>query len=251
MLNPNLPNIEIDFFNNTKEYFDIIFDIGCREDIDYIENSYDKSREFHLFDPDPNFILKCYDKIKLLESDEIENVLYLNSFGLGCQEGEMSYYPNTQSFVFRTYHSQSQDVGITFSIKKLDNYCKEKSVNKIDFLKIDTEGMEMDIFLGGENIIKNSTKVIQFEFASTMIDKKVNPDHLIGWFGDSFDLYLQRVAIEHPYYQYNNQMLSPLTDKVYSIIKDEMIKGNGCNLVAVKKEYSKKIYNKFLKNVSN
>lgn len=244
MLNPNLPNIEIEFFNRIKEHFDVIFDIGCREDIDYIENSFDKSREFHLFDPDPNFIAKCYDKIKLLKStDNIENSIYLNYIGLGNQEGEMSYYPNTQSFVFRTHHCQSQDVGISFPVKKLDNYCKENSVQKIDFLKIDTEGMEFDIFCGGEEIIKNSTKVIQFEFASTMIDRKVDPDHLVGWFGDSFDLYLQKIATEHPYYQYNTKLLTLLTDEIYTTIKKDMIEGSGCNLVAVRKNISEEICN--------
>lgn len=247
MLNPDLPNIEIDFFNTIKKHFDVVFDIGCREDIDYIENSFDKSREFHLFDPDPNFILKCYDKLKLLNPiDDVENSIYLNSIGLGSEEGEMSYYPNTQSFVFRTYHCQSQDVGISFPVKKLDNYCKENSVQKIDFLKIDTEGMEMDIFFGGEEIIKNSTKLIQFEFASTMIDRNVDPDDLVGWLKDSFDLYLQKVAIEHPYYQHNPEILTPLTDEIYSILRKDMIEGSGCNLVAIKKEYSNQIYNEFL-----
>jgi FkbM family methyltransferase len=248
MLNPNLPNIEINFFNGIKEYFDVVFDIGCREDIDYIENSLDKSREFHLFDPDPNFIRKCYDKLELLDPiDGIENSIYLNAIGLGSEEGEMSYYPNTQSFVFRKHHCQSQDIGISFSVRKLDNYCKENSVEKIDFLKIDTEGMEMDIFLGGPNIIKNSTKVIQFEFASTMIDRDIDADDLVGYLKGEFNLYLQKVAVEHPYYQYNDQMLTFLTDEIYSIIKKDMIDGSGCNLVAIKKEYSNQIYNIFLK----
>jgi FkbM family methyltransferase len=248
MLNPNLPNIEITFFNIIKEYFDVIFDIGCREDIDYIENSCDKSREFHLFDPDPNFVQKCYDKLELLNPiDDIENLIYLNAIGLGSEEGEMSYYPNTQSFVFRTHHCQSQDIGISFPVKKLDNYCEENFVKKIDFLKIDTEGMEMDIFLGGKDIIKNSTKVIQFEFASTTIDRNIDADDLVGWIKNDFDLYLQKVAVEHPYHQYNDQMLTPLVDEIYSIIKKDMIDGSGCNLVAIKKEYSNEIYNKFTK----
>lgn len=42
-------------------------------------------------------------------------------------------------------------------------------------------------------------------------------------------------------------MLTLLTDEVYSILKKDMIDGSGCNLVAVKKEYSNQIYNKFIK----
>jgi hypothetical protein len=42
-------------------------------------------------------------------------------------------------------------------------------------------------------------------------------------------------------------MLTFLTDEIYSIIKKDMIDGSGCNLVAIKKEYSNQIYNIFLK----
>ena len=52
------PRQEIDFFNLIKSDCEIIFDVGSREDIDYIVNSYDSSRQFHLFDPDQTFLNK-------------------------------------------------------------------------------------------------------------------------------------------------------------------------------------------------
>ncbi len=45
---------------------------------------------------------------------------------------------------------------------KLKNYIQQKSINKIDFLKIDTEGYELDVLLGLEEEIKN-VKIIIFE----------------------------------------------------------------------------------------
>ena len=38
-------------------------------------------------------------------------------------------------------------------IETLDEYCKRKLINKIDFLKIDTEGYEMNVLLGAEQMI--------------------------------------------------------------------------------------------------
>ena len=72
------PKIEIDFFNAIKEDLEVIFDIGSRDDIDYLKNSYDKSREFHLFEPDPKFLMSCQKQIEELDpSEEIENSIYL------------------------------------------------------------------------------------------------------------------------------------------------------------------------------
>ena len=44
----------------------------------------------------------------------------------------------------------------------LDNFCKSKKINKIDFLKIDVEGFEYMVLLGSKNIIKN-VKYIMIE----------------------------------------------------------------------------------------
>ena len=242
------PKIEIDFFNAIKEDFEVIFDIGSRDDIDYLKNSYDKSREFHLFEPDPKFLMNCQKQIEELDpSEEIENSIYLNAFGLGAEEGHLTYYPNTQSFVFRTYLATSQDVGISFPIKTLDSYCLEKSIKKIDFLKIDIEGMEIDVFNGGKNAINQFTDIVQFEFGSCMLDRNISPEELIGWFDkEVFDIFLQKVDPRHPFYLENTQTLTTLTDTLYERIKKDMIEGSGCNMVAIKKSISEKIYNKTL-----
>jgi hypothetical protein len=136
----------------------------------------------------------------------------------------------------------SQDVGITFPIKTLDGYCKEKEIKNIDFLKVDIEGMEIDCFNGGKQILTNGTKIIQFEFASTMLDRKISPEDYIGWFDKNiFDLYLIRVSPEHPYYSLNDKLLTPLSEEVYQVIRQHMVEASGCNMVAVRKEYSEKV----------
>jgi hypothetical protein len=100
--------------------------------------------------------------------------------------------------------------------------------------------MEIDAFNGGKNIINSATNIIQFEFASTLLDREVDPDEYISWFDKNiFDLYLQRVDPRHPYYSENCKMLTLLNDELYAIIKQNMIDGSGCNMVAIRKEFSK------------
>jgi FkbM family methyltransferase len=235
---------EVNFFNKIKSEIDVMFDIGSRDDTDYLENSLDKSRSFHVFEPDPNFLISCQKQIEKLDAPEgIENEVYLNNFGLGSQEGELEYYPNTQSFVFRTVHTQSVKTGVVFPIKTLDGYCKKNKIKHIDFMKIDIEGMEIDVFNGGKEIINNGTDIIQFEFASTMLDRDLNPDDLVGWFDRKmWSLFLLRVEHNHPFYSQNNQLLTKLDDSTYQRVRQDMIERSGCNLVAIKKELSDKIY---------
>lgn len=107
----------------------------------------------------------CLTRILMAEGFSMTNI-FLNNFGLGEAEKTIEYYPNTQSFVYRTIHHNSISEGITYNIKTLDKYCQQNLVTHIDFLKVDIEGMEIDFFNGGKYMINNNTKIIQFEFAS-------------------------------------------------------------------------------------
>ena len=80
-----------------------------------------------------------------------------------------------------------------------------------------------------------------------ILDRKIEPDDLVGWFNkEIFDIYLQRVDPRHRYYNQNNKILTPLTEEVYGIIKSHMFLGDGCNLIAIRKELSDKIYTESL-----
>jgi len=47
----------------------------------------------------------------------------------------------------------------------LDNFCVSNGIERIDILKLDTEGNELDILLGAKKMLKNNKiKFIQFEF---------------------------------------------------------------------------------------
>lgn len=47
----------------------------------------------------------------------------------------------------------------------LDQYCKDNAIDHIDFIKIDTEGHELSVLRGCEQLIyDHNLKVVQFEF---------------------------------------------------------------------------------------
>jgi FkbM family methyltransferase len=53
----------------------------------------------------------------------------------------------------------------TISIRRLDDFCKERALARIDFLKIDVEGAELDVLLGAtEMLADGKIRFVQFEF---------------------------------------------------------------------------------------
>lgn len=96
---------------------------------------------------------------------------YFNPFGLGEENKTLYYYPRYQSFCDR--HSScgiSDDSNkILLSIKKGKDYIDEKHISDIDFLKIDTEGYEINVLRGFEEHL-NIVKIIQFEYGGTFLD---------------------------------------------------------------------------------
>jgi FkbM family methyltransferase len=83
-------------------------------------------------------------------------------------EGENSRASGLYERPIIAYLSPSK---LTVKTMKLDSFCKEMQINRIDFLKIDTEGSEFDVLCGARELIKNrAIKVIQFEYGGTYKD---------------------------------------------------------------------------------
>ena len=63
---------------------------------------------------------------------------------------------------------------IAVQSRTLDSFCKENSINHIDFLKIDTEGAELDVLNGAAKLLDSkSICTIQFEYGGTYRDSGI------------------------------------------------------------------------------
>lgn len=59
------------------------------------------------------------------------------------------------------------------TVDTLDNYCEYKNIGSIDLLKIDVEGHELDVLLGGSKMFSDKKiKLVSFEFGGSNIDTK-------------------------------------------------------------------------------
>jgi hypothetical protein len=59
----------------------------------------------------------------------------------------------------------------------LDAYCEQNNISHIEFLKIDTDGHDLDVLRGASNILKN-TKYIQIEYDIFHLFKKIKTSDL-------------------------------------------------------------------------
>lgn len=152
---------ERNLYKKICNLFEIVFDVGSRDDIDYYEIN--PNCEYHLFEPNPEFTNILKEKLL----DKSHNVI-INEFGLSDEESENAiYYKNTQSFKPH-WLNISIDSGERYSLKKLDDYVENNKIEKIDFLKTDCEELDEKVVTGGLKTIKYNNKVsfIQLEYTT-------------------------------------------------------------------------------------
>lgn len=228
---------EIEYYKKIRDNCRIVFDIGCREDIHYIELS--ENKIFHLFEPNPEYHANIAEKIKNINNNKI----YLNNFGLGNSRGIKDYYKSTESFYKRFHLINLTDLPIHLLMEKFSVYLQKNEIKRIDFLKMDVEGGEPDILLDIPRFVKNKVKYVQFEWASAWIDR-----------GD--DIKLQNIFdiySKYFYFYYLNEGENPISrGKDPSILMEKIIdhaqikemdenymrQGMGFNIIMEKKNVS-------------
>ena len=154
-------NGEEKFFIDIKDKINVIFDVGCRQDSEYINFN----GEVHYFDPINDFIEN------LKNQKNANKKSYFNNFGLGNENSEFYYYPKYESFYDRINSCGISDDSnkILLHIQKGKDYVISKNIEAIDFLKIDTEGFELNVLTGFDDYLEN-VKIIQFEYGGTFLD---------------------------------------------------------------------------------
>jgi len=157
----------------------IIFDVGANDgqSIERFSSIFPKST-IHSFEP----IKECYEKIIQIYN---KNKLIINNFALGDKDCERIFYINKNSYTssFFKINDKYEDLvnsdGINKSAKKkiktLDGYVNLHKIKKIDILKIDTQGYELNILKGAKKSLKKKIKFIELELTiADYYKKKVN-----------------------------------------------------------------------------
>lgn len=144
----------------------VIFDVGANTG-QYarlvIELLGKKQPVLHLFEPDP----KAY--ARLVKQFYGHKKIFINNMALGEEEGELNLYTDNTGAVDASLVRVPGDDRPAQPVKviMLDSYCQTFGIQKIDFLKIDTEGYEIAVLRGAKRMLQyNSIVRIQLEHGS-------------------------------------------------------------------------------------
>jgi FkbM family methyltransferase len=117
-----------------------------------------------------------------------------NAFGLGAQAETRTLYSfgegNNANSLYRRSGLEShgfppQDKTETVTLVRCDDYCAERGIAAIDFMKIDTEGHDLYVLEGARGLLsKQAVGAIQFEYGGCNIDSRVLLRDLFAFFAD-------------------------------------------------------------------
>lgn len=175
----------------------VIFDIGANKG-DYtqmiIDNINVENYTIHLFEPVPAFFEVLEERFKgntniilnNLALHQSERTLTFN-FINAIQDGVRGCSSFINRPVFKTWPVEK----IKVKTKRLTSYTKENNIDNIDFIKIDTEGTELNVLRGAYKLLEeHKIKLMQVEYGETYKDANNEMNtllSLIRMFG--YDIY--------------------------------------------------------------
>jgi FkbM family methyltransferase len=162
----------------------VVFDVGARQD-DYLVRINPRC-DFHLFEP-----LDAHYQALTAKVRGRPNVT-LNRCALGDSHGAAWIYPDCESIIDR-HHGAAERVPIL--VTRLDDYCRERSIRRIDFLKIDTEGYELEVLRGGRDMVQSAIRIVQFEYGGTYADAGISLQMVFDLLGR--DWFFYRIKSDH------------------------------------------------------
>ncbi|MFD2263618.1 FkbM family methyltransferase [Lacibacterium aquatile] len=133
----------------------------------------------------PDAIIHCFEPLPANFAALQRNLgkrAFVNGFALGATSGEVRFQVPADkgqekwelgSLYSRMAPGVDSMTEIAVEVRTLSDYCRDQEIGSIDLLKIDTEGAEMDVLLGGERLFSEGrVKAVQFEYGATWLDAR-------------------------------------------------------------------------------
>ncbi len=153
-----------------------VFDVGANKGqyATLLNMVFKEKAQIYSFEPSKNTFKELNETICDFKNIEIFN------FGFGNESQKIELYTNAQGSGLASLYKRrldhfkiNMDKCEVIDIKTIDDFCIEKNINQIHFLKLDVEGHEFKVLEGAKRMLKSgSIDFIQFEFGGCNIDSR-------------------------------------------------------------------------------
>ena len=141
-----------------------VFEVGARygDETKMLKTTFPNSEIFS-FECNPNSIDNCETNLK-----NIENINF-HGIGLGDKEDILPFYSyinnndGASSFLKRIDFETTQKQTGFVTIKRIDNFVKNRNIQNIDLLCMDVQGYELNVLKGAGEFIQNISYIIMEE----------------------------------------------------------------------------------------
>lgn len=192
---------------------DIVFDVGANVgDWSAEALQYHPQIQVYAFEPIPHLALHLQTKFS-------QRPVSIFEYAISCDEKKtiFNYYPNCSglSGIYdRPILSSMTQEKFTVQTISLDLFCQRNDIKCINFLKIDTEGNELNVLLGASGLLnQQAINMIQFEYGGTYPDAGVTLKQVFAFLqSKKYEIY--RITSE--YLIHINQWHDSLENNQYS-----------------------------------
>jgi len=170
-------NGELRFMQRVLPRCPTVFDVGANVgDWTALALSINSELAVHCFEPSRFTYLKLLDR-------KFPPTVICNNFGLSSTVRETKLHVFETGSPLNSLYPRAglDDLGIksqhqeeVIQLSTVDRYCRERSLSQIEFVKLDVEGHELDVFKGmTESLSQGRVQIIQFEYGGCNIDAGV------------------------------------------------------------------------------
>jgi len=165
-----------------KNDFFVVLDIGAQTGCFTLLSQYFPNSQWHAFEP----IQEAVDVLNThLDVNHIQNVC-VHPIAISDNQGSaLLKLPSDSHWGLATlgetpkrFHAYNTRI---VGCSDLDTFVSEHNINKVDFIKIDTEGWELYVLRGGKAMITRDKPILLMEFNETNMQQcGVNPQDVIA-----------------------------------------------------------------------
>ncbi|MBL0127189.1 MAG: FkbM family methyltransferase [Flavobacteriales bacterium] len=157
----------------------VVFDVGANSGDFTLAalDAFGPNVRIHAFEPSSVAAQLFEQKVDVpLQSGQVG----LRRFGFSDTAGSATLHSPTSGSPIASLHPTTFEIDgrelvhESIELRTLDAFCSEHSIERIHYLKVDTEGHEFAVLLGAKRMIgEGRVNIIQFEFGEYHIDSRV------------------------------------------------------------------------------